>query len=61
MRITSALRRQHIDFMFKNHWRVQGQRKVLETNASASLLARQIDVSDPKDYFDKINKKPRIQ
>lgn len=58
MRITSALRRQHIDFMFKNHWRVQGKRKILETNAAANLLARQIDVSDPKEYLAKIIQKP---
>lgn len=60
MRLISFLRRQHIDYHFMKHWRYQGKRRVLETNAAADLEARGMKVSEPKDYFDKLNQKPRI-
>lgn len=61
MRLTAALRRQHIDFMFKKHWKVQGNRRVEETNVIASLAARGIKVTDPKEYLKKVPQNPRIE
>lgn len=61
MRITTALYRQHIGFMFKKHWHIQGQRKVQETNAAAILSANGLIPKDPNDYLKEVNKKPRIE
>ena len=61
MRITSVLQRQHIGFLLKKHWRLQGQRKVQETNAAASLLAHGLNISDPNEYLEQFNKQPRIE
>jgi hypothetical protein len=61
MRITAKLCRQHIGFMFKQHWKVQGKRRILDTNAAAPLLEKGIEVKDPKEYLEKFNKKERIE
>lgn len=51
MRITSTLCRQHIGFMFKKHWQVQGKRRVLETNAAKDLEQLGKVITDPKELF----------
>lgn len=51
MRITNVLNRQHIQFMFKKHWHLFGQRKVQETNIAETLEARGINVADPERYL----------
>lgn len=59
MRITQILNRQNIGFMFKKHWLVQGQRKVLETSTAANLEARGFKITDPNEYISRLNEKPR--
>lgn len=56
MRLTNVLCRQHIGFMFKKHWRIQGKRTPMETVAKAELLAKNIIVKDPKSYVENQNK-----
>lgn len=56
MRLTNVLCRQHIGFMFKKHWRIQGKRTPLETVAKSELLAKNIIVKDPKTYVENQNK-----
>lgn len=51
MRITSTLYRQHIGFMFKRHWQVQGKRRVQETNTARDLEQLGKIVTDPKDFL----------
>jgi hypothetical protein len=60
MRITATLNRQHIGFMFKQHWKIQGKRKVQETNA-ASLLPKGIKINDPNEFLGKFVKKERTE
>jgi hypothetical protein len=60
MRITATLNRQHIGFMFKQHWKVQGKRKIQETNAT-SFLPKGIKVADPNEYLEKFVKKERTE
>lgn len=49
MRIVRVLYRQHIDRMFKKHWRIQGQRVPIETGAEAHLKELGIPVYDPNE------------
>ncbi|CAO1438750.1 unnamed protein product [Diamesa hyperborea] len=56
MRLTNVLFRQHIGFMFKKHWRIQGKRTPLETVSKSELLAKNIIVKDPKSYVENQNK-----
>ena len=56
MRLTNVLCRQHIGFMFKKHWRIQGKRTPMETVAKSELLAKNIIVKDPKIYVGNPNK-----
>lgn len=60
MRITSSLLRQHIDFMFKKHWRIQGKRIPYETGAAAELKAKGLTINDPNEYLKemKFNERP---
>jgi large subunit ribosomal protein L37 len=58
MKFSNVLFRQHIGFMFKKHWRVQGQRTPLETSARLNLEANGYKVVDAKEYF---FQKPKIQ
>lgn len=51
MKLTSILYRQHIGFMFKKHWQVQGQRRVQETNAAIALNALGKKISDSKEFM----------
>lgn len=56
MRITQVLCRQHIGFMFKRHWEVQGKRRVQETGAAKDLLAMGQKISDSKEFLVKSKK-----
>lgn len=50
MRITQTLRAQHIGFMFKKHWQVQGHRIPTETGAEGDLIARGLKVVDANEF-----------
>lgn len=52
MRITTCLLRQHIGFMFKRHWQIQGKQRIYPTPAEAVLTARGIKVTDVKEYLE---------
>ena len=56
MRITTVLKRQHIGFMFKKHWRVQGSRTPNETGAEQILLSKGFAPVDANDWVYKLNK-----
>lgn len=49
MRLTQALRAQHLGHMFKKHWLVQGRRTPQDSGAKAALEARNIQVADAVD------------
>jgi large subunit ribosomal protein L37 len=51
MRITNVLFRQHIGFMTKRHWRIQGKRTPTDSGALAALEARGIKVTDTKEFL----------
>jgi large subunit ribosomal protein L37 len=51
MRLTPTLCRQHIGFMFKKHWLVQGKRVPTETGAQQILQAKGINVVDVQEYL----------
>lgn len=46
MRLSQVLCRQHLDFMFKKHWRIQGKRNPRDTGAEAILKSRGIQITD---------------
>lgn len=50
MRFTQTLRAQHLGFMMKRHWIVQGKRTIRETGARAALEARGINVEDAVEF-----------
>lgn len=60
MRITNVLFRQHLGFMMKRHWRIQGKRTPTETGAQMALEARGMKVLDPKEYLCDPWKKPEV-
>lgn len=47
MRLTRILCKQHIDRMFKKHWRIQGRKVPIQTGAEAELRERGIPLTDP--------------
>lgn len=51
MRFTAPLNRQHIGFMFKKHWLVQGKRQVINTEAAETLKARKVPITNPFTYL----------
>lgn len=51
MRITNALWKQHLDFMFKQHWRVQGKRVPIDTGTEAHMQALNIPVVDALEFI----------
>ncbi|KAJ8946418.1 hypothetical protein NQ314_008900 [Rhamnusium bicolor] len=51
MRKTSVLLRQHIGWYFMKHWRIQGQRKPLETGAERSIKEKGFPVYKPEDIL----------
>lgn len=50
MRITRVLCQQHIGTMFKRHWKVQGKRIPLPTEALSILREKGIPVIDAVDF-----------
>ena len=53
MRLNQTLYAQHIGFMFKKHWIVQGKRVLRETGAKQVLAAKGIPVVDALEFVKK--------
>ncbi|KAJ8723920.1 hypothetical protein PYW07_007900 [Mythimna separata] len=51
MRLSQVLNRQHIDFMFKKHWLVQGKRIPIDTGVEKHLKAKGIKVEDALEFI----------
>lgn len=51
MRLTQVLNRQHIGFMFKKHWLVQGKRVPIDTGLEEKLKAQGIQVEDALEFI----------
>ncbi|XP_063627943.1 large ribosomal subunit protein mL37 [Cydia splendana] len=56
MRITQVLNRQHIGFMFKKHWKIQGNRVPIESGVADKLKAKGIPVVDALEF---VKEKPQ--
>lgn len=56
MRLSPVLNRQHIGFMFKKHWVVQGKRLPIDLHIEDYLTAKGIKVEDALEY---VNRKPQ--
>lgn len=50
MRLSQVLSRQHIDFMFKKHWLIQGKRVPIDTGIEEQLKAKGIKVEDALEF-----------
>lgn len=50
MRPTQVLRAQHLGFMFKKHWLIQGRRTPKDTGAKALLEAQNIQVVEANEF-----------
>ncbi|KAM3956560.1 mitochondrial ribosomal protein L37 [Aphomia sociella] len=50
MKLSQVLNRQHIGFMFKKHWLVQGKRVPVDTGVEDVLRAKGIPVEDALDF-----------
>ncbi|XP_053613684.1 large ribosomal subunit protein mL37 [Plodia interpunctella] len=62
MKLSQILYRQHIGFMFKKHWLVQGKKVPIETGVEQVLKARGIPVEDALEFVkEKPEKRERIQ
>lgn len=59
MRITNVVLRQHIGWMFKKHWKVQGNRTPIDAGAESVLKARGITAIDPKEFLEAPNQPKR--
>lgn len=57
MRLTQALRAQHLGHMFNKHWMVQGRRVPKDSGARAMLEANNIEVVDAVD----VARPPRVR
>ncbi|XP_075982545.1 mitochondrial ribosomal protein L37 [Anticarsia gemmatalis] len=53
MRLSQVLNRQHIGFMFKKHWIVQGKRVPIDTGVEEQLKAKGIQVEDALEFVKK--------
>lgn len=51
MRLTQILNRQHIDFMFKRHWLVQGKRVPGNTFVEEYLAKKGVKIEDALEYI----------
>lgn len=51
MKLTRVLNRQHIDFMFKKHWLVQGKRVPIDTGVEDVLRKKGIPVEDALEFI----------
>lgn len=58
MRLSQVLNRQHIDFMFKQHWLVQGKRVPIDTGLEQQLKAKGIKVEDALEF---VKEDPQIR
>ncbi|XP_049877666.1 39S ribosomal protein L37, mitochondrial [Pectinophora gossypiella] len=58
MRLTKILNRQHIGFMFKKHWLVQGKRIPFDTKVEEYLKAKGIQVEDALEF---VKEKPEVR
>lgn len=56
MRPTQVLRAQHLGFMFKKHWLVQGRRTPKDSGAKAFLEAQNIEVVDSNEFVKPIRR-----
>lgn len=59
MRVTQVLRAQHLGFMFKKHWLVQGKRVPRDSGAKAVLEARGIEVLEATEFVNPVAKLAR--
>lgn len=50
MRLSQVLNRQHVDFMFKKHWLVQGKRTPIDTRVEGYLKSKGIKVEDAVEF-----------
>lgn len=50
MRLTQILNRQHVGFMFKKHWLVQGKRVPINTKVEEYLKSKGIPVEDALEF-----------
>ncbi|XP_045776211.1 39S ribosomal protein L37, mitochondrial [Maniola jurtina] len=58
MKLSKVLYRQHIGFMFKKHWLIQGKRVPIDTGLEESLKAKGIPVEDALEFV-KEKQEPR--
>lgn len=58
MRLSPVLNRQHIGFMFKKHWIVQGKRVPIDTGVEEQLKAKGIQVEDALEF---VKEKPEAR
>lgn len=52
MRLTAVLCKQHIERMFKKHWRLQKTRVPHPTEAASEMEARGIPIYEPNDIIE---------
>lgn len=57
MKLSRVLYRQHIGFMFKRHWIVQGQRVPVDTGVEEYLRAKGIPIVDAVEF---VKEKPEV-
>lgn len=50
MKLSNVLYRQHVGFMFKKHWLVQGKRVPIDTGIEECLKAKGILVEDAQEF-----------
>lgn len=50
MKLTQVLNRQHIGFMFKKHWLIQGKRVPIDTKVEEYLKSKGIPVEDALEF-----------
>lgn len=51
MKLTKVLNRQHIGFMFKKHWLIQGKRVPIDTGVEEKLKEKGINVEDALEFI----------
>lgn len=59
MKLSQVLKRQHIGFMFKKHWIIQGKRVPIDDGLEASLKAKGIEVQDALEFVKEKHELPR--
>lgn len=57
MKLSQVLNRQHIGFMFKKHWIIQGKRVPIDTGVEDYLKAKGIPVEDALEF---VKEKPEV-